>query len=74
MGDLLPDPITGELMTQAERHRMLVDGAVAAEEAGSGSSTDGETGQDTGSDEDTDASDEEEELMMKAVKHKELYL
>lgn len=34
MADLLPDPITGTLMTQAERHRMIVDGAVAAEQAG----------------------------------------
>ena len=34
MADLLRDPITGELMTQAERHRMIVEGAVAAEEAG----------------------------------------
>jgi alkanesulfonate monooxygenase SsuD/methylene tetrahydromethanopterin reductase-like flavin-dependent oxidoreductase (luciferase family) len=42
MGDLLQDPITGELMTQAERHRMLVDGAVAAEEAGFWSASLGE--------------------------------
>lgn len=34
MGDLLRDPVTGELMTQAERHRMIVDGAATAEAAG----------------------------------------
>lgn len=34
MADHLRDPITGSLMTQAERHRMMVDGAVAAEHAG----------------------------------------
>jgi alkanesulfonate monooxygenase SsuD/methylene tetrahydromethanopterin reductase-like flavin-dependent oxidoreductase (luciferase family) len=34
LGDLLPDPVTGRLLTQQERHRMMVDGAVAAEEAG----------------------------------------
>ena len=42
MGDLLPDPITGELMSQAERHRMLVEGAVVAEEAGFWSASLGE--------------------------------
>src|SRR3954452_8883162 len=34
MGDLLRDPITGRHLTQAERHRMIVEGAVAAEAAG----------------------------------------
>jgi alkanesulfonate monooxygenase SsuD/methylene tetrahydromethanopterin reductase-like flavin-dependent oxidoreductase (luciferase family) len=34
MGDLLADPLTGVLMTQHERHRMIVEGAVAAEAAG----------------------------------------
>jgi alkanesulfonate monooxygenase SsuD/methylene tetrahydromethanopterin reductase-like flavin-dependent oxidoreductase (luciferase family) len=34
MGDHLPDPVTGRYLTQAERHRMIVEGAVAAEAAG----------------------------------------
>jgi alkanesulfonate monooxygenase SsuD/methylene tetrahydromethanopterin reductase-like flavin-dependent oxidoreductase (luciferase family) len=34
MADHLRDPITGELMSQAARHRMIVEGAVAAEAAG----------------------------------------
>lgn len=34
MGDLLPDPITGGLLSQAERHRMIVEASVAAEAAG----------------------------------------
>ena len=34
MGDLLRDPVTGGHLTQAERHRMIVEGAVAAEAAG----------------------------------------
>ena len=42
MGALLQDPITGELMSQAERHRMLVEGAVTAEQAGFWSASLGE--------------------------------
>ena len=34
MGDLLTDPITGGLLTQQERFRMIVEGAVSAEAAG----------------------------------------
>ena len=34
MGDLLTDPITGGLLTQQERFRMIVEGAVTAEAAG----------------------------------------
>ncbi len=34
LGDLLPDPATGERMTEAERHRSLVDQAVTAEACG----------------------------------------
>lgn len=34
MADLLPDPVTGRLLTQQERHRMVVEGAVVAEQAG----------------------------------------
>jgi alkanesulfonate monooxygenase SsuD/methylene tetrahydromethanopterin reductase-like flavin-dependent oxidoreductase (luciferase family) len=34
MGDLLPDPVSGRLLTQAERYRMIVEGAVRAEQAG----------------------------------------
>ena len=34
MGDLLTDPVTGTLMTQQERYRMIIEGAVAAEAAG----------------------------------------
>jgi hypothetical protein len=34
LGDLITDPITGERMTVAERHRCAVDQAVAAEAAG----------------------------------------
>ncbi len=33
-GDYMRDPITEVLMTPAERHQMMIDGAVAAEEAG----------------------------------------
>lgn len=42
MGDHLPDPVTGVLLTQAERHRMVVDAAVRAEEAGFVSASVGE--------------------------------
>ena len=42
MGDLLQDPITGQLMSQADRHRMLVEGAVTAEQAGFWSASLGE--------------------------------
>ena len=34
LGDLITDPVTGERMTSAERHRSVVDYAVAAEAAG----------------------------------------
>ena len=34
MGDRLRDPITGQLLSQAERHRMVVEAAVKAEELG----------------------------------------
>lgn len=34
LGDYIEDPITGELPSPAERHRMLVEAAVAAEAAG----------------------------------------
>jgi alkanesulfonate monooxygenase SsuD/methylene tetrahydromethanopterin reductase-like flavin-dependent oxidoreductase (luciferase family) len=34
MGDLLADPVTGTSMTQAERYRMIIDGAVTAEATG----------------------------------------
>ncbi len=34
MADHLTDPVTGTRMTQAERHRMIIDGAVAAEQSG----------------------------------------
>ena len=33
-GDYMADPITGVFMSQAERHHMMIDGAVAAEAAG----------------------------------------
>lgn len=42
MGDLLADPFTGQRLTQAERYRMIVDGAVAAEQAGFWSASVGE--------------------------------
>jgi alkanesulfonate monooxygenase SsuD/methylene tetrahydromethanopterin reductase-like flavin-dependent oxidoreductase (luciferase family) len=42
MGDLLPDPVTGRLLSQAERYRMLVDGAAHAEAAGFVSASVGE--------------------------------
>ena len=42
MGDLLPDPVSGRLLTQAERHRMVVEGAVTAEAAGFVSASVGE--------------------------------
>jgi alkanesulfonate monooxygenase SsuD/methylene tetrahydromethanopterin reductase-like flavin-dependent oxidoreductase (luciferase family) len=42
MGDLLPDPVTGRLLTQAERHRMVVDGAAHAEDVGFVSASVGE--------------------------------
>ena len=42
MADHLRDPITGGRMTQAERHRMIVEGAVAAETAGFWSASVGE--------------------------------
>lgn len=42
MGDLLPDPVTGRLLTQAERYRMIVDAAVKAEETGFRSASVGE--------------------------------
>jgi alkanesulfonate monooxygenase SsuD/methylene tetrahydromethanopterin reductase-like flavin-dependent oxidoreductase (luciferase family) len=34
LGDLIPDPVTGQRQTAAQRHRMLVDLAVRAEAAG----------------------------------------
>ena len=34
LGDYITDPITGELPTAAERHRMIVEAAVVAEDAG----------------------------------------
>jgi alkanesulfonate monooxygenase SsuD/methylene tetrahydromethanopterin reductase-like flavin-dependent oxidoreductase (luciferase family) len=34
LGDHLTDPVTGQRMTQAERHRSIVDQAVLAEQAG----------------------------------------
>ena len=34
LGDYIEDPITGSLPTPAERHRMLVEAAVVAEDAG----------------------------------------
>ena len=34
MGDRLPDPITGTYLNQAERHRMVVEAAVKADELG----------------------------------------
>jgi len=34
LGDLLPDPNTGECRTESERHRTLVDQAVLAEQIG----------------------------------------
>lgn len=34
LGDHLPDPVTGALQSQAERHRRLVDQAVLAEQVG----------------------------------------
>lgn len=42
MGDLLPDPVTGRRLTQVERYRMVVDGAVKAEEVGFVSASVGE--------------------------------
>ena len=42
MGDLLTDPITGRLLTQRERFRMIVEAAVVAEEAGFWSASVGE--------------------------------
>ncbi|MDH3682751.1 MAG: LLM class flavin-dependent oxidoreductase [Acidimicrobiia bacterium] len=42
MGDLLPDPVTGILLTPAERHRMVVEAAPRAEEAGFVSASVGE--------------------------------
>lgn len=42
MGDLLPDPVTGRLLTPAERHRMVVDAAAHAEDAGFVSASVGE--------------------------------
>ncbi len=42
MGDHLPDPVTGRLLTQGERYRMLVDAAVHAEQAGFHSASVGE--------------------------------
>ncbi len=34
LGDLTTDPVTGQLPTPAERHQMMVDAAVAADEGG----------------------------------------
>ena len=34
LGDHMPDPFTGNLMSARERHRMMVEGAVAADRAG----------------------------------------
>ena len=34
MADLLPDPVTGGVLSQRDRHRMVVEGAVVAEQAG----------------------------------------
>ena len=42
MGDLLTDPITGGLLTQRERFRMIVEATVVAEEAGFWSASVGE--------------------------------
>jgi len=42
MADHLRDPITGHLMSQAERHRMIVEAAVTAEEVGFWSASVGE--------------------------------
>ena len=42
MGDLLADPVTGRQLSQGERYRMLVDGAVRAEAAGFCSASVGE--------------------------------
>ena len=42
MGDLLADPVTGRQLSQVERYRMLVDGAVRAEAAGFWSASVGE--------------------------------
>jgi alkanesulfonate monooxygenase SsuD/methylene tetrahydromethanopterin reductase-like flavin-dependent oxidoreductase (luciferase family) len=42
MGDLIADPVTGRLLTQGERHRMIVEGAVHAEAAGFVSASVGE--------------------------------
>ncbi len=42
MGDLLGDPHTGLLMSQQQRHRMIIEGAVAAEQAGFWSASVGE--------------------------------
>lgn len=42
MGDHLPDPVTGIVLTQGERHRMIVDAAVRAEAAGFVSASVGE--------------------------------
>jgi alkanesulfonate monooxygenase SsuD/methylene tetrahydromethanopterin reductase-like flavin-dependent oxidoreductase (luciferase family) len=42
MGDLLPDPVTGRLLTQRERFRMIVEAGVCAEQAGFWSASVGE--------------------------------
>jgi alkanesulfonate monooxygenase SsuD/methylene tetrahydromethanopterin reductase-like flavin-dependent oxidoreductase (luciferase family) len=34
LGDLIPDPVTGQTMSAQERYRMLIDAAVIADEAG----------------------------------------
>jgi alkanesulfonate monooxygenase SsuD/methylene tetrahydromethanopterin reductase-like flavin-dependent oxidoreductase (luciferase family) len=42
MGDLLTDPVTGTRLTQQERYRMIIDGAVTAEATGFWSASVGE--------------------------------
>jgi alkanesulfonate monooxygenase SsuD/methylene tetrahydromethanopterin reductase-like flavin-dependent oxidoreductase (luciferase family) len=42
MGDLLTDPVTGTRLTQRERYRMIIEGAVGAEAAGFWSASVGE--------------------------------
>lgn len=42
MGDHLPDPISGRLLSQGERHRMVIDGAAHAEQVGFVSASVGE--------------------------------
>ncbi len=42
MGDLLPDPVSGRLLSQGERHRMVVEAASHAEDAGFVSASVGE--------------------------------